>query len=118
MKALTVVMFLVIAALGGTPNPASCTAGEHEAWISKATTEIQTIKVGMTREDLLKVFTKASGFFTTSRLAGTYQYKESPYIKVDVEFSEAPGADKDTAENPKDIIQSISKPYLAPPTYD
>ncbi len=77
-----------------------------------------TIKAGMTREDLLKVFTRAGGFFTTSRLAGTYEYKESPYIKVDVEFSKAPGEDNDTVENPKDIIQSISKPYLAPPVYD
>jgi hypothetical protein len=118
VKALTVVMFLVIAALGGTPNTANCTAGEHEAWISRATTEMQTIKVGMTREDLLKVFTRAGGFFTTSRLAGTYQYKQSPYIKVDVEFSEAPGADNHTAESSKDIIQSISKPYLAPPAFD
>jgi hypothetical protein len=118
MKALTVVMFLVIAALGGTPNPPNCTAGEREAWLSKATTEMQTVKVGMTREDLLKVFTRAGGFFTTSRLAGTYQYKESPYIKVDVEFSEDPGADNDTAESPKDVVQSISKPYLAPPAFD
>ena len=118
MKALMVVVFLVIAALGGTPTPPNCTAGEHDAWISKATTEMQTIKVGMTREDLLKVFTRASGFFTASRLAGTYQYKESPYIKVDVEFSQAPSTANDTAENPKDIIQSISKPYLAPPAFD
>jgi hypothetical protein len=118
MKALTVAMFLAIAALDGTSNTANCTAGEHETWISRATTEMQTIKVGMTREDLLKVFTRAGGFFTTSRLAGTYQYKESPYIKVDVEFSEAPGEDNHTAESPKDIIRSISKPYLAPPAFD
>jgi hypothetical protein len=118
VKVLTVVIFLVIAALDGTANPPNCAAGEHEAWISRATTEIQTIKVGMTREDFLKVFTRAGGFATTRRLAGTYQYKESPYIKVDVEFSEAPGAHNDTAESPKDIIQSISKPYLAPPSFD
>lgn len=118
MKSLTVVIFLVIAALGGTSNPPICPAGEHEIWIGKATTDIQTIKVGMTRRDLLTVFTRAGGFFTTSRLAGTYQYKGSTYIKVDVEFSKASGEDNDTAENPNDIIQSISKPYLAPPAFD
>jgi len=79
---------------------------------------MQTIKVGMTRGDLLKLLTRAGGFFTTSRLAGTYQYKGSTYIKIDVEFSKAPGEDNDTAESPNDTIQSISKPYLAPPAYD
>jgi hypothetical protein len=118
VKTLTVVILLVIAALGGTPKPPNCTAGEYEAWISKAETEMETIRPGMTREDLLKVFTRAGGFFTASRLSGTYQYKGSSYIKVDVEFSEASGADNDAKENPKDIIRSISKPYIAPPAYD
>ena len=118
MKTLTVVTILVIAALGGTRNSSNCTAGDHEAWISKAATDMQTIKAGMTREDLLKVFTRAGGFFTTSRLSGTYEYKGSPYMKVDVEFSEASGPHNGTAESPKDVIRSISKPYISPPAYD
>jgi hypothetical protein len=117
MKVFTAAIFLAAATLADTSTRPSCTAGEREAWISGATAEMLSVKVGMTRQDLLKVFTPANGFFTTSRVAGTYQYRDSPYIKVDVEFSVA-GGDNDTKESPNDIIQSISKPYLAQPVFD
>src|SRR5262245_11285252 len=53
-------------------------------WVANSLKEIQTIKVGMTRTDLLKVFTTEGGLSTG--LTRTYVYRECPYIKVDVEF--------------------------------
>ena len=77
---------------------------------------MQKIKVGMTREDLLKVFTTEGGLFTD--LNRTYVYRECPYIKVDVEFEPAgsPARDADgrvtLVEANEDVIKNISKPYL------
>lgn len=58
---------------------------EHTEWIAKALMTIQTIKIGMTRADLMKVFTIEGGLSTTSQR--TYVYQKCPYIKVDVKFS-------------------------------
>ena len=53
-------------------------------WIAKSLREMKTIKVGMVRADLLKVFVTEGGISTP--LNRTYVYRECPYIKVDVEF--------------------------------
>jgi len=78
---------------------------------------MQKIKVGMTRADLLKVFTTEGGLSTG--LNRTYVYRECPYIKVDVEFEPVGRPARDTdgrvtlVEANEDVIKNISKPYLA-----
>jgi hypothetical protein len=69
---------------------------------------METIKVGMTRTDLLKVFTEEGGL--SSRESRTYGYRECRYFKVDVEFRsvERPGGD----EFGRDVIVKISRPYV------
>ncbi len=67
---------------------------------------MQTVRAGMTRADLLKVFTTEGGLSTTTQR--TYVYQQCPYIKVTVRF--APMA-KDR-EDPSDKIIEISRPYL------
>src|SRR5882724_9232201 len=57
---------------------------EHTEWIAKSLKEMEQIKVGMTRADLVKVFTTEGGLSTG--LNRKYVYRECPYIKVDVEF--------------------------------
>src|SRR5579883_2073817 len=56
----------------------------HTEWVAKSLKEMQTIKVGMTRGDLLKVFSEEGGIST--RTQRQYAYRECPYIKVRVEF--------------------------------
>jgi len=68
---------------------------------------MQTIKVGMTRAELLKVFTIEGGRFT--RRQRRYVYRDCPYIKVDVVFAPA---DDGAAESPGDKIARISQPFL------
>jgi hypothetical protein len=80
---------------------------EHTAWIASALNVMQTIKIGMTRSELMKVFTTEGGLATTSQR--TYVYRQCPYIKVDVKFA----ASSRDEELPTDEIVELSRPYLA-----
>src|SRR5262245_58530371 len=55
----------------------------HIAWVSEAL-RMQTIKLGMTRTDLLNVFTTEGGL--SNGLHRTFVSRDCPYFKVDVEF--------------------------------
>jgi len=75
--------------------------------------ECHTIKPGMTRADLLKVFQEDGGLTTAA--SSRYVHRRSHIIKVDVQFFPAdPNRRKDIrdSERPTDIIIKISKPYL------
>jgi hypothetical protein len=92
-------------------------AEDQTAWVARSLKQMQRVKVGMTRADLLKVFTTEGGIST--RLWRTYVYKQCPYFKVDVEFRAvgSPARDKNGRvsgdESDDDMITKISKPYLA-----
>ncbi len=76
----------------------------HTEWIQNVLAWTSTIKSGMTRTDLLRVFTSEGGLST--RTHQTYVLKQCPVIKVDVEFSVS-------GDQTKDKIAKISRPYLA-----
>ena len=67
-----------------------------------------TIKAGMTRGELAKVFSTEGGLSTVQHR--TYVFSSLPYIKVDVDFEIADP--KQTIELTSDVIAKISKPYL------
>lgn len=71
--------------------------------------ETSSVQVGMTRADLLKVFTGEGGI--SNRTFRKYGYRGCPNIKVDVEFRPV-GSAASLDENPEDVITMISKPYL------
>ena len=83
---------------------------ERTMWIAKALRQIEKIKPGMKRQDLLKVFTTEGGLSTRSQR--TYVYSECPYIKVNVRFKASANESDGIEEDPNDIIESISQPYL------
>jgi hypothetical protein len=89
---------------------------DHVAWVAQALTRIETIKPGMTREALLKVFTTEGGLSTA--LHRRFVSRECPYFKVDVEFMAVGRPDRDgdgrvtRVEGGQDIIVKISRPYL------
>jgi hypothetical protein len=70
----------------------------------------QKIKPGMTRAELLKIFTTEGGLSTATHR--TYVYRGCPYIKVDVEFTPSEPGQNVLEERPGDIISKVSKPYL------
>ena len=84
---------------------------ERRLWIAKILRQIGKIKPGMRRKDLLTVFTTEGGLST--RTQRTYVHTECPFIKVNAQFKAADGASAGLDEDPDDIIESLSQPYLA-----
>jgi len=85
---------------------------EHTLWVNSVLSWTLTIRPGMTRKDLLKVYTTEGGLST--RTNRTYVLEQCPYIKVDVEFSPVgkPNDPFGQLESSNDRILRISKPYL------
>ena len=90
---------------------------DHTAWVAESLKRMQTIKPGMMRTELLKVFTTEGGLSTG--LQRTFVSQDCPYSKkVDVEFEAVgrPSRDSDgrvtLVEGSQDIIVKISRPYL------
>ena len=89
---------------------------EHTEWVAESLREMETVRVGMTRAELLRVFATEGGLSTG--LSRTYVYRECPYIKLDVEFEPVGRSARDTegrvtlVESDEDLISRISKPYL------
>lgn len=95
---------------------------EHLEWVAQALQKMQTIQPGMTRKDLLEVFTTEGGLSTG--LQRTYVSQECPYFKVDVEFDAVGRPNRDEegrvtlVEDNRDVIVKISRPYLHFSTMD
>ncbi len=89
---------------------------EHTAWVGQVLTRMQTIKPGRTRKALLSVFTAEDGLSTTGQQ--TYVSQDCPYFKINVRFSTVGSPEHDSnqrvtaVEDPRDIIVSISEPFL------
>lgn len=86
---------------------------EESSWLREQAEKIKTIKVGSTREELLKVFVPEGG--TSQRTAGSFLYRNCTLIKVDVEFEEV--AKGENPDHPfyrftQDKVINISKPYI------
>ena len=97
-------------------------AQEHRVWVTQALQKMQTIQPGMTRKDLLEVFTTEGGLSTG--LQRTYVSQECPYFKVDVEFEAVGRPNRDEEgrvtliEDNRDVIVKVSRPYLQFSTMD
>ena len=99
----------------------------HDQWLQERYVEATSIKEGMTRADLLKVFRMDGGL--QPYLPNRYVLKSSNLIKVDVEF-DVPVVNRMVPEdlrferrdsegfqsvsNDKLKIKRISKPYVEP----
>lgn len=88
----------------------SSNSDEHTAWVAKSLKEIGNLRPGMTRDDLLKLFTEEGGIST--RTWQRYVYRECKYIKVDVEFEPVGETENKSLRGPRDTITKISKPFL------
>jgi hypothetical protein len=84
---------------------------ERTKWIGKALRQISKIQPGMRRKDLLEIFTTEGGLST--RTQRTYVFIECRYIKVTVGFKPVSSQSTGLDDDPDDIIESISQPYLA-----
>lgn len=78
--------------------------------ISDVLTQCQTIKPGMTRADLLKIFAPSGGLSTAGH--ATFFYRKCAYIKVRVDFALSDPKQKTEEKCRADRIINISQPYL------
>lgn len=108
---LSVMLVLLGCAVFARENAdADCSQREHTQWIASVLSRTNAVKAGMTRKDLLKVYTEEGGIST--RKQRTYGLKGCPYIHVDVHFAPAGDERSILVENLNDKILDISKPYL------
>ena len=98
------------------PLQSSCSDTDHTAWVAQQLSAMRSVTPGMTRKDLLKVFTTEGGVSTA--LQRTFVSKQCPYFKVDVQFEAVGRSERDkdgretSVEGEQDRIVSISEPYL------
>ena len=121
-RGMVSVLFSIVGVVSLTPIWLAHAAGQqagsqdHTAWVASVLERMQTIKPGMTPEDLLKVFTTEGGLSTP--LHRRFVSRDCPYFKIDVDFDAVgrPNRDKDGRVTPdednRDIIVSVSRPYL------
>lgn len=83
---------------------------EHTTWVESVLRWTVFLKPGMTRKDVLTIFTTEGGL--SNRHQRTYVLKQCPYVKVNVEFAPVGDAQNVLAESPDDKITKISNPYL------
>jgi hypothetical protein len=101
--------------LAQSASPQPCVQ-DHEAWLADLLKKMDTIKPGITRAELLRVFRTEGGVPTGLRR--TFVSRDCPQVKVDVEFKPVARADSFndrvffSVEDNRDIIVKVSKPYL------
>ena len=114
MKILTPLLGLglltLVSVAANLPTSESRGTGAHTEWVAKSLKEMETIKVGMSRADLLRVFKEEGGIST--RAWRRYAYRDCPYVKIDVEFEPVGEVEDKVSQSPQDKIAKISKPFL------
>jgi len=99
----------LLAGIGVGGASSSQASEEHNAWVANALQRMLTVKTGMTRADLRRIFTTEGGISTPRQR--TYVSRDCPYFKVDFRFELADGQ-ATLAERDGDVISEISRPYL------
>lgn len=116
----TILRHLATAAVWGgmtqfaSPAKSQCDSqSDHRAWVEQSLERMLTIQPGVTRHELMKVFTTEGGISTA--MQRTFVSRDCPYFKVNVNFRRAVQGDKQTdwlQELDDDVITTISGPYL------
>ena len=128
IRRLFMPLLLSIIVIGGSASfrptqsasPQPC-AQDHEVWLTQLTAKMETIKPGMTRWDVLKIFRTDGGppirkdGRLPTLLRQTFVSQDSPYMKIDVEFepfTRVNGLRGFLLEDNRDVIVKVSKPYV------
>ena len=115
-EAALVIAIFIFAAAAAPAFAQTPRSEEHITWVAEALKRILTIQPGMTRRQLLAVFTTEGGISTA--LHRTFVSRDCPYFKVDVEFEAVGRPARDAEgrstriEGDEDRIVKISRPYL------
>ena len=99
--------------LGGVriPHQVQDTSDQaHQQWLDDRYMEATSIKEGMSRADLLKLFEQEGGLQTIP--ASRYVLKRCRMIKVNVKFDTKYGVEYKPVPDEDLKIREVSKPYL------
>jgi hypothetical protein len=118
---LLAVFVWIGAAMGQSPAKVPTVDPALTRSMDQVLKDVSSIQPGMTRAELLRVFTAERGLST--RDGQQFVYRRCPYIKVIVNFRKPDDADVDWGNAPEeewngDLILSISKPFLEASTPD
>jgi hypothetical protein len=109
--------FVGVDFLHASPNGRQSSTRANAVWVEEVLRRMQTIRPGQTRRELLEVFPTEGGLSTS--LQRTFVSQDCPYFKVDVTFRAIGRPDRDVddretmVEDARDVISTISRPYLA-----
>lgn len=128
IRRLFVLLLLSVIVIGGaasvrttgSANPEPCVQG-HDIWLAHLMEKMETIKPGMTRWDVLKVFRAEGGLpgpTPTGLQRSRFVSQDCPYFKIDVEFEPVARGNLGynlsgfLTEDNRDVIVKVSKPYV------
>jgi hypothetical protein len=136
MSASTSFVLCCILVAGGIGvSQGSRSQREYDEWLQGKYSQATSVKVGMTRADLLKVF-RMDGGLQRLGIPTRYVLRNTSLIKVDVEFEKPANATKvilpedlkleaegepekyQIVPNEELKITAVSRPYLEPFSYD
>lgn len=99
------------AAGAGTKDGADQQRADRVDWVAKCLKDFQTIKKGMTRQEVQERFPIDGG--VSAIAIGRHRHPECPFFKVDVEFALSA-----ETTSPDDKVIKISRPYIETPYLD
>ena len=102
---------LAVFAFAASPPPVPQIQWAETQWVAQSLTQMQTVRVGMTRAQLLRVFEPANG--TSSREDGRFTYRVCPNFVVHVLFRPVGKEARNEWGSPADKITAISQPVVA-----
>jgi len=92
------------------PRAQTANGQAHEPWLEERYKEATSIKTGMTRADLLKLFEEDGGL--QSIPAGRYVLKSCHLIQIEVKFDTKYGVNYRPTPDENLKIVEVSRPYL------
>jgi hypothetical protein len=111
-SSLAIACLLILGVIGIRTHGQGTAGKSHEEWLQDEYKQASSIKAGMTRTDLQKIFSIDGGI--NSIPASRYVLKSCRMIKVEVEFEPTNGRTFKETSNQELKIIKISKPYLEP----
>ena len=109
-----IVALLTIVGAQSLPQDKNSEDKAHQQWLQERYKEAKSIKPGMTRAELLKLFWPNGGIQTPT--AQSYTLKSCPLIKLDVSFDKYDFSNRQPDDRVR--IVEVSRPYLEPITLD
>ena len=94
------------------------TGEEMNQFMESVLKDMDQIRVGTTRQDLLKLFDPAAGLRRLSRTEVTYVYRRCNYIHLDVEFEAVGEPQNKSYARPQDKVSKLPNPYITRPVFD